>query len=157
MPKSFFSINRNLFILVMTQNWCQCSQIVRKYLITLFWNKKSRKKIFFENFHFFGTFFEGRATFKGIKHVTRRRAKVESGIKLFLRPRASILAIIDIYGWKRWHLVAKILKKTQITTPPSGRNFSKNLFGTTSPTYGPYHAEMKWGFKEGTCRPFMWF
>ena len=52
-------------------------------------------------FHFFGLIFEVRATFKGVKHVTHKSAQATVGIKLFVDPRPSILAIIDIYGSKR--------------------------------------------------------
>ena len=58
-----------------------------------------KKKV--ENFHKNWQIFDESALFKGMKHVTQRRAEVESGIKLFVGPRASILAIIDIYGLKR--------------------------------------------------------
>ena len=83
--------------------------------------QKSRKKNFLsENFHFFGPIFEGRATFKEMIHPTRRIAEVESGTGLFSRPRATILAILNVYG-KRWHLVVNLLKERLKTTPPSGQ------------------------------------
>ena len=83
---------------------------------------------FFENFHFFGTFFEGRASFKGMKHVTPSPAKSKIGTKMFVKTRATILAMKDIYGLKRWHLAANLLKKIHKTTPPGGENFSKIFF-----------------------------
>ena len=37
---------------------------------------------------FFDLIFEGRATYKWMKHVTQRRAELESGTKLFLKVKS---------------------------------------------------------------------
>ena len=71
--------------------------------------------------------FYGLAIFKGMIHVTRGRARVATGIKLFVCPRALILAIIDVWGPMGWHLAANLVTKIGKTTPSSGENFLKNF------------------------------
>ena len=51
------------------------------------------EKNFVRKFSLFDLIFEGRAIFKGMKHMTQRKAELENVTKLFLRPRATILAI----------------------------------------------------------------
>ena len=61
-------------------------------------NKNEKKNFFAKIFYIFDPIFDGRPIFKGMKHVTRGIARVESGIKLFVGPGPSILAIIDTLG-----------------------------------------------------------
>ena len=72
-----------------------------------------------------GDFFDDSALFKGMQHVTPKPAQVILGIKMFVKIRATIQAILNALGRMSWHVVAKLLKKSQITTPPSGENFSQ--------------------------------
>ena len=70
----------------------------KKHMLLRFHLLCTMENLLFENFQFFDLIFEGRATFKGMKHVTQRRAKDARGTKLFLRPRATILAIKNTLG-----------------------------------------------------------
>ena len=81
----------------MAYNHRQRSQINFKDVQKLFGEIKMKKKIFFAKiFSFFDPIFDRRASFKGMKHVTHKSAQAILGIKLFVGPRATILAILNV-------------------------------------------------------------
>ena len=87
--------------------------------------QKTQKNIFNRKFPLF------RPNFRGKRHFQRDEtsdARVESSMKLFVSPRASILAMIDSLGLQSWHLVANLLKKRLKTTPSRGQIFLKFFF-----------------------------
>ena len=133
--RAVFSIIFDLFGLIITKKYYKESQILHKELINLFWNKKSRKKIFVRKFSLFWPIFRGKSHFQ---RDETRDAEVSRGWGRYqIVPRAK--------GYKSSHI-----KRLRVEALTSGGQFTEKKSQNYATKWSKFFQKFFWSLVRGT-------